>query len=119
MYHQKDVLCQKSFNFSLRIVELYKFLTKEQKEYIMSKQVIRSGTSIGANIREAKGGISKADFSSKMAIAYKESLETQYWLEILFKSNYFDRPLFESLLEDCAELSKILYATIKTSRPRH
>jgi len=116
MKHKKDVLFDKSFNFSLRVVNLYKFLASEKKEYIMSKQIIRSGTSIGANIREAKGGISKADFSAKIAISYKESLETQYWLELLFKSDFIDEKLFNSLFVDCEELSKILYATLKTTR---
>ena len=113
---KKDVLGSKSFSFAVRVVRLSQFLQDEKKEFVLSKQVLRSGTSIGANIKESKGGISKADFSAKMSIAFKESLETQYWLELLFETDYIDEKLYESLNEDCVELSKILTASLKTSR---
>lgn len=113
-----DVLVPKSFSFSIRIVKLYQFLTETKKEFVMSKQILRSGTSIGANIQEAKGGISKADFSSKFSIAYKEARETQYWLKLLHETNYMELNLFKSIYKDCDELSRILYASLKTARPR-
>ncbi|MDH3324973.1 MAG: four helix bundle protein, partial [Candidatus Peregrinibacteria bacterium] len=112
MEFKKDIIEEKSFNFSVRIVSLYKFL-KEKNEYTLGKQILRSGTSIGANIKESKGGLSRADFSAKLSIAYKESLETQYWLELLYKTDYIEEELFKSLFEDCVELSKIIFSSVK------
>jgi len=117
MNNKQDVLISKSFDFALRILNLQKYLIKEHKEFVISHQIIKSGTSIGVNIREAKGAISRVDFSAKISIAYKESLETQYWLELLYRGEYIREKLFKSLFVDCEELSKILYVSLKTSRP--
>ena len=112
----KDILKKKSFAFAIRIVRLYQFLIEKKKEYVLAKQILRSGTSIGANVQEAHGGISKADFSAKVSIAYKESKETQYWIQLLHETDYIDTKLFDSLLEDCEELSKMLFSILKTTR---
>jgi four helix bundle protein len=111
-----NVKAEKSYAFALRIVKLYKFLTEEQREFIMSKQIMRSGTSIGANIAEAEGAISEADFSAKISIAYKESLETKYWLNLLRDAEYLNAKLAASLLDDADELSKILFSILKSTR---
>lgn len=116
MIDENNVLANKSFKFAKRIVKLYQFLNHEKKDYIISKQILKSGTSVGANITEANGAISKLDFSSKISIAYKESLETKYWLKLLHETEYIEKKLFESLFNDCDELSKILYAILKTTR---
>ena len=116
MINEKNVLQNKSFSFAKRIVELYKLLSETKKEYVLSKQILKSGTSIGANITEANGAISKQDFSAKMSIAYKESLETKYWLRLLHETNYIEKKVFENLFNDCDELSKILFAILKTTR---
>lgn len=104
----------KSMAFAVRIVKLYKYLCEEKKEYIISKQILRSGTSIGANIAEAECGISKKDFLMKIYIALKESSETLYWLELLNKTDYLNEIQYRSLYSDCDELRKILSATTKT-----
>ena len=95
-------------DFALRIVKLYKFMTEEKREYVMSKQVLRSGTSIGANVRESIYAQSRADFVSKMSIALKESGETEYWLELLHRNNYLTDIQFNSLYADAEELVKVL-----------
>lgn len=100
----------------MRIVRLSQFLISEHKEYVLSKQVLRSGTSIGALIREAEYGISKADFRNKMSIALKEANETEYWLSMLKDTDYINDKLFQSLTKDCVELIKMLIATVKTSQ---
>ena len=105
---------QKSMAFARRIVRLYQFLVSEQREYVMSKQVLRSGTSIGANIAEAVYGSSRKDFSAKLQIAQKEAAETMYWLELLNSCDYIPNNLYESLRKDCRELLSILCATIKS-----
>lgn len=106
----------KAFAFAIRIVNAYKFLQETQKEFVMSKQLLRSGTSIGANIAEANGAISDADFSNKMSIAYKESLETKYWLSLMNSTNYLTEKTFESVFADADELSKMLFSIIKKTR---
>lgn len=116
MANKENAVKQKSFDFALRIVKMYQFLKTDKKEYVLSKQVLRSGTSIGANVSEAQGGISKADFSAKISIAYKESLETEYWLELLFQSDYLEQKVYESMFQDCQELSKLLFSILKTTR---
>jgi four helix bundle protein len=113
---KKNVIKDKSFAFALRIVKLYQFLCDTKKEYILSKQVLRSGTSIGANVRESEHGQSKADFIHKISIALKEANETEYWLELLFQSGYLDENLFLSIKQDCEEILKILTAIVKTSK---
>ena len=110
-----NVSAQKSFDFAVRIVKLYKYLTNEQKEYVLSKQLLRCGTSIGANISEAQCGQSKADFISKMSIALKEANETSYWLKLLYKTDYLNKLQFDSLNDDITELISILTSICKTS----
>ena len=98
---------KKSFDFSLRIIKLYKFL-RSKKEFIISNQLLGSGTSIGANIEEAVGGVSKKDFLNKITIAYKEARETSYWIKLLGASGYLDAIQSQSILMDCEELLRIL-----------
>ena len=105
---------QKSKAFAIRIVKLYKFLTVQKKEFILSQQLLRSGTSIGANLAEAECAVSRSDFSNKVYIALKECAETAYWLEILHETDYLTDAQFTSLHKDCTELRKILSATTKT-----
>ena len=105
----------KSFDFAIRIVNLYKYLSQEKKEYVLSKQLLRCGTSIGANISEAQRAQSKADFTSKMSIALKEAIETQYWLRLLYKTDYLTEIQFKSLNKDISELLSILISICKTS----
>ena len=104
----------KSKMFAVRIVNLYKYLCDEKKEYVLSKQLLRSGTSIGANLAEAECGISKKDFLSKVYVALKECAESQYWLELLYKTDYLSQAEYESMQADCIELRKMLTATTKT-----
>jgi four helix bundle protein len=110
-----NVLREKSYAFALRVVKLYKHLSSE-KEFVLSKQLLRSGTSIGANVAEANQAQSRADFISKLSIALKEAVETEYWLNLLRDSDYLSEEQAESLLLDCRELVKILISSIKTSR---
>ncbi len=105
---KENVLLDKSFAFAIRVVKAYKFLVEEKKEFVLSKQFLRSGTSIGANSEEAVGGQSKADFISKLAIAYKEARETKYWIRLLNAADYFDENQAKSLLADVDELLKII-----------
>ena len=113
---KENVIKNKSFDFALRIVKLYQYLNENKKEYILSKQLLRSGTSIGANVREAEHGQSKADFINKLSISLKEANETDYWLELLFKSNFIDQKQYSSLKTDIDELLKLLISIIKTSK---
>ncbi|MGI9054973.1 MAG: four helix bundle protein [Pyrinomonadaceae bacterium] len=103
-----NILLNKSFNFAIRIVKAYKYLVEEKKEFVISKQLLRSGTSVGANAEEAVGGQSKADFISKLSIAYKEARETRYWIRLLEATNYLDNSQAGSLLNDVEELIKII-----------
>ena len=109
-------LLDKSLKFAARIVKLYQYLTKEKKESIISKQIIRSGTSIGANANEAAYGVSTNDFISKMQIALKETAETEYWLRLLILSGYIEETHGESMLSDCLEIKKMLVASLKTAK---
>ena len=111
----KSILKDKSYEFAIRIVELNRFLCKERKEYVLSKQLLRSGTAVGALIREAEFGQSRADFRSKMTIALKEANETQYWLSLLKDTNYVDIKDYEDASGDCLELIRMLVATVKTT----
>ena len=104
----------KSYDFALRIIKLCKYLVHEKKEYVLSKQILRSGTSIGANVEEAIGGQSRRDFLAKISIAYKETRETHYWLRLLRDSNFLKKDASQSLLGDCEELLKILGSIQKT-----
>ncbi len=112
----KNPLKNKSYAFAVRIVKLSKYLQKEKKEFVLSKQILRSGTAIGALIREAEFGQSKADFTSKMRIALKEANETGYWLAVLKDTNFINEKSFQSLQSDCKELIAMLVATVKTSK---
>ena len=112
----ENVILEKSKRFALRIIKLYKYLMAEHSEYVLSKQILRSGTSIGANAREATRGQSKADFYAKMNIALKECSETEYWLELLHESDYISEKAFLDLHHDCLELLKILVAITKTQK---
>lgn len=103
----------KCMNFSVRIVNLYKYLSEEKKELVLSKQVLRSGTSIGANLVEAQNAISKKDFLAKLFISQKECAETQYWLELLMLTEYISKEQYESINNDCTEIIKLLVSTTK------
>ena len=111
-----NALIEKSYAFALRIVKLYKYLVEEKREFVLSKQVLKSGTSIGANAEEAEGAQSKKDFIAKISISYKEARETHYWLRLLRDSNYLEAPLAASILEDCQALKKILSAILISSK---
>ena len=113
--NSKHICAEKSLEFAVRIVNLYKYLTAEHKEYVMSKQLLRCGTSIGANIAEAQRGQSKADFISKMSIALKEANETHYWLKLLYRTEYLSKTQFESLETDITEILSLLMAICKTA----
>ena len=109
-----NIIVDKSFSFAVRIVNVYKHLTQLQKEYVMSRQLLRCGTSIGANIVEAQRGQSKADFRAKMSIALKEANETDYWIRLLYKTEYLNDTQYESLIADIQEILSILIAICKT-----
>ena len=114
---QKDnPLLDKSLLFAARIVKLNKYLTKEKKETVIAKQIIRSATSIGANANEAIYGQSKADFIAKLQISLKETAETEYWLRLLIFSEYITDKEGNSLLDDCLEIKRILISTLKTAK---
>ncbi|MDO4178556.1 MAG: four helix bundle protein [Phascolarctobacterium sp.] len=113
---EDNVVADKSKKFALRIIKLYYYLCNEKKEYILSKQLLRSGTSIGANVKESVRAQSKADFYSKLNIALKESSETEYWLELLHESNIIDEVAFNSIYSDCQELIRILVSITKNQR---
>ncbi len=113
---KENILIDKSVDFAARIIKLRKFLEESQHEHILSRQILRSGTSIGANINEAQYGQSKADFISKLHIALKETAETEYWLRLLVKSEYINEKIFQSLIADCMELKKILIASLNTAK---
>ena len=114
----ESILADKSMDFSIRIINLYKHLCKTKMEYVLSKQLLRSGTSIGANIREARFAQSKIDFIHKMSIALKEANETLYWLELLNKTEYLNVTEFNNLYNDCDELLRMLHATVLTSKKK-
>ncbi|MBD3842439.1 MAG: four helix bundle protein [Campylobacterales bacterium] len=114
----KVIVLDKSFDFAIRIVNLYRHLCNDKKEFILSKQLLRSGTSIGANVNEAQAGQSKVDFISKMSIASKEAREAKYWIELLIKTDYLniEEVHVKSLLEEINELIKIITSIVKTSK---
>ena len=111
----KSIVESKSFDFAIRIVNLYKFLTADKKEFVLSKQILKSGTSIGANISEAQQGQSRKDFLMKMNIALKECSETKYWLKLLDATNYIDDDQTNSIMKDCIELERMLTSIVKTT----
>ena len=111
-----NLVAEKSKQFALRIIRLYQYLREEKQEYILSKQVLRSGTSIGANVREGERGQSRADFYARLNIALKEAEETAYWLELLHESDYIDETSFESIYGDAQELIRLLVSITKTQK---
>lgn len=113
---KENFLKNKSFAFAVRVVNLYKFLCAEKKEFVLSKQLLRSGTSVGAMVREAEHAQSKADFINKLSIAQKEINETIYWLELLCKTEFLEKKQFESLNFDSVEIIKLITSSIKTAK---
>jgi four helix bundle protein len=115
---QDNIILDKSFTFAVRIVKLYKYLCDEKKEYVLSKQLLRSGTSIGANVNEAQAGQSKADFIAKMSIASKEARESKYWIDLLIKTDYLNihDGHTKSLLNEIEEIIKLLTSIVKSSQ---
>ncbi len=113
---KENILKNKSFDFAIRIVNLFKYLTTEKNEYVLSKQLLRSGTAIGALVREAEHAESKADFIHKLSISLKEANETDYWIELLFKTNFLSDIEYKTLKYDAEELIKLLVSIIKTSK---
>ncbi len=111
-----NVIETKSKKFAIRIVRLYQYLCNEKKEYVLSKQLLRSGTSIGANVKEALNGQSRADFVAKLSISLKEAGETEYWLELLHETDYLNDKEFESIISDCKEILKLLVSIIKSTK---
>ncbi|GBC60539.1 four helix bundle protein [Desulfonema ishimotonii] len=109
----------KAYAFAVRIVNAYRYLCSTKREFVLSKQVLRCGTSIGSNVAEANGAISKADFSAKISIAYKKCLETKYWLSLLRDTNFIDEKTYNSIFTDADELAKILFSILKTTRIRN
>jgi len=112
----ESILRNKSYLFALRIIKLYKFLKNEKKEYVLSKQVLRSGTSVGALVREAEYAQSKKDFINKLSISLKEANETDYWLSLLKDSEYISKEMHESIKPNITELIKMLTASINTTK---
>ena len=113
---ERNVVAEKSMNFAVRIVNLSRYLCDERREFVLSKQLLKSGTSIGANIREAIYGQSRKDFLSKMSIALKEASETEYWLELLSKTEYLTEEQYQSVQNDCKELAKLLTAITRAAK---
>lgn len=111
-----NIVAQKSYDFSIRIVKLYKYLSEQKNDYTIGNQLLRSGTSIGANVKEAIRGYTKPDFNVKMGIALKEASETEFWIELLRDTGYISTKQAESMLTDCVELIKIIMSIIKTSQ---
>ena len=115
----KSIVGNKAYAFALRIINAYKYFTKEQKEFVLSKQMLRSGTAIGALTREAEHAQSRADFINKMNIALKEANETEYWLMLLKDSEYMDEKTFISIHDDCDELIRLLVSIVKTTKEKN
>lgn len=110
-----NVVVAKSKSFAIRSIKLYQYLTETKKEYVLSKQMLRCGTSIGANVKEALRGQSRADFGAKLNISLKEASECEYWLELLYESDYISKDEYESIQRDCTELIKILTSIVKST----
>jgi len=111
---KENIIVDKSMAFAIRIVRLYKYLCEERREFVLSKQLLRSGTSVGANVKEAIRGQTKKDFAAKMNIALKEISETEYWLELLYKTDYITQSQYHNMNDDCLELIKILTSIVRT-----
>lgn len=115
---KENIIQQKSYDFAVRIIKLYTYLSKEKKENTLSKQILRSGTSIGANIEEAIGGHSEKDFLSKLTISYKEARETRYWIRLLTDTDYITKEQSETLLIDLDEILRIITSIQKTVKAK-
>jgi len=113
---KENIIQQKSFAFAIRIVNAYKYLQADKKEFVLSKQLLRSGTSIGANVEEAIGGQSKKDFIAKISISYKEARETMYWVKLLKATLYLEEKEADSIMNDAEELCKILPSILVSSK---
>ena len=116
MQSEEKTVAYKSKRFAIRIVRMYQYLCSEKQEYVLSKQVLRSGTSIGANITEAENAFSRKEFLSKMYIAFKECAETLYWLELLYETKYLTKESYDSIQQDCEELRRMLSAITRKVR---
>jgi len=119
MSEKRSILKDKSFEFALTVVQLYKALAETKREYVLSKQLLRAGTSVGANIREAQNAESRADFVHKLSIAQKECDESLYWLELLHKSDYLDEAEFKEFHSKANELLKMLRSAILTTKQKN
>ena len=113
---EENLIVEKSMAFAIRIVKLYQYLRQEKTEYVLSKQLLKSGTSVGANVREAVRAQTRNDFISKMNIALKEISESEYWLELLYKTDYINAREFESIHQDCKTITKLLMSIVKTTK---
>ena len=113
---KENIVKEKSYKFALRVINTYKFLSDEKREFVLSKQMLRSGTAIGALVREAEHAQSRADFIHKMNISLKEANETEYWLMLLKDSKYIDEESFVSIHKDCDELIRLLVSIVKTTK---
>ena len=113
---KENIIQKKSFAFAVRIVKLYQHMSQKEKEYVLSKQLLRSGTSIGANVEESIGGSSKKDFKAKLKISYKEARETMYWLKLLKETNYINETEFKSISEDCDEILRLLFTITRNTK---
>ncbi len=114
-----SALSLKSKKFAVRIVRLFQYLTSEKREFILSKQLLRSGTSIGANIAEATRAVSRADFTAKLFVSAKECAETLYWLDLLYETNYLSQAEYSSITQDCRELERMLNTATKSLQNKH
>ena len=112
----KNVIQEKSFHFALRIVKLCNYLQKEKREFVMVKQLLRCGTSVGANVAESQHAQSRADFTSKLNIALKEATETDYWLRLLYETGYLSKTEFQSIFADCKEIESLLASIVKSTK---
>lgn len=115
----ENILLVKSKSFAIRIIRLYHFLSLEKKEFVLSKQLLRSGTSIGANAKEASRGQSRADFASKISVSLKEASESEYWLDLLYETEYISREEYTSLQQDLSEIIRILMSISRSVAPRN
>lgn len=115
---KSNVLKEKSFQFAIRIVNLYRYLRKQHGDYVLSQQLVRSGTSVGAVIREAENAESTKDFIHKLSIGLNEANETKYWLDLLLARAFINKTMYNSINTDCEELLKLLIASVKTSKLR-
>jgi four helix bundle protein len=116
---KENIIKLKSFDFALRIINLYKYLNENKKEFVLSKQLLRSGTSIGANIRESEHAESRADFIHKLSISLKEANETNYWIELLYFSKYIEEKEYQSINNDCLQIIKILVSILNSSKSKN